>query len=315
MGSTSNMPSTFGTTAAMETLMTTANSSSEAECNASFSLLLSTFSGLLMLLLFVFAVAGILFLIIVRRLAHNMDLWLLALFLDLAIWVIGKLIQDLSSSGLCMFTASVMFFAAQGTVFQHLGMAFERTNAILSSKPSSISREKICLYILCTYAIALVIIIIIIAVLGIDADLNRGPNMCREGPTLDLHKAIVTFKASFFLLAAIIMIILTIIAVWKLLRAKFGSRKKMAAIVGFTGLVCAMCWLSLPILVLIRGAENGFVCTSSRIARYFPSLAALAMLLLILLNVWAFRKLLEALKKQLTVTARYIRRHTTVSSS
>nr|AIW07478.1 BILF1 [Piliocolobus badius lymphocryptovirus 1] len=303
----------------METLATNMNSSNVTSdaCSKSYNAYLSGATALLLLLLILLSLAGLLFLALVRKLAHSMDLWLTALLVNFLLWLLGKLIQELSPTGFCMFTQSLMFLSLLWSVFMHIGMAGEKLTALNSRKPRTVSNKKwVCFYLLCTLLLTLLVIIIIIIIMGPEADLNRGPNMCREGPTKVLHTAIQGFKATCYLLAAILIIILTIIIIWKLLHTKFGRRARLICNVLLTGLICAFSWfmLALPLLFLDREGGLGFECTESLIARYYPGPAALLTLLLILLYAWSFRHFMDSLRNQVSATAKYIKRRSSQST-
>ncbi len=90
--------STVGTLVAN---MTSVNATEDA-CTKSYSAFLSGMTSLLLVLLILLTLAGILFIIFVRKLVHRMDVWLIALLIELLLWVLGKMIQEFSSTGLCL---------------------------------------------------------------------------------------------------------------------------------------------------------------------------------------------------------------------
>nr|AIW07484.1 BILF1 [Erythrocebus patas lymphocryptovirus 1] len=300
------------------TLQANMNSSNAttATCTDSYSAFLSGATTLLLLLLILLTVAGLLFIALVRRFAHRMDIWLSALLLELLLWVLGKLIQELSSTGLCMLTQNIMFLGLMSSVWTHLGMAFEKTRALTTKKPQKNNNRPVCLYLCGVFVLVLLLIFVLIIIMGPDADLNRGPNMCREGPTKSMHTAIQGLKASCYLVAGLLIIILTLIIIWKLLHTKFGRKCRLLLNVAFTGFICAFCWimLSLPLLFLGEAGSLGYDCTKSLAARYYPGPAALLALLLILLYGWSFRHFMDSLKTQMTVTARYFKGVSTQST-
>ncbi|ALF03279.1 BILF1 [macacine gammaherpesvirus 10] len=304
--------STLGTLVAN---MTSVNGTDDA-CTKSYSAFLSGMTSLMLVLLILLTLTGILFIIFVRKFAHRMDIWLTALLLELLIWVLGKMIQEFSSTGLCILTQNMMFLGLMCSVWTHLGMAFEKTRALYSTKPMRHSNRTVYLYLAGVFFLVLLVIIILIIIMGPNADLNRGPNMCKEGPTRVMHTAIQGTKAACYLLAGILIVIFTLIIIWKLLHTKFGRKGRLIGIVAFTGLICAFSWfmLSLPLLFLGEAGSLGFHCTESLAARYYHVPAACLALLLILLYAWSCRHFMDSLKTQATVTARYFRGTSTQST-
>nr|AIW07483.1 BILF1 [Gorilla gorilla lymphocryptovirus 1] len=303
----STMPpgSTVGTLVAN---MTSVNATDDA-CTKSYNAFLSGMTSLLLVLLLVLTLAGILFIIFVRRFVHRMDVWLTALLVELLLWVLGKLIQEFSPTGLCLLTHNMMFFGLMCSVWTHLGMAFEKTLALSSRKPKQSSHRNVCLYLLVVFCLVFLLTIILIIIMGPNASLNRGPNMCREGPTKGMHTAVQGLKAGCYLLAGILIVILTFIIIWKLLHTKFGRKWRLVCNVALTGLICAFAWfmLSLPLLFLGEAGSLGFDCTESLAARYYGAPAAFLAMLLIFLYAWSFRHFMDSLKNQVTVTTRYFR--------
>lgn len=295
----------------MEALVanTTSANATEDACAKSYNAFLSGMTSLLLVVLLLLTLAGILFIIFVRKFVHRMDVWLTALLLELLLWVLGKMIQEFSTTGLCILTQNMMFLGLMCSVWTHLGMAFEKTLALSSRKPKQTSHRNVCLYLVGVFCLVFLLIIILLIIMGPNANLNRGPNMCKEGPTRGLHTAIQGLKAGCYLLAGILIIILTIIIVWKLLHTKFGRKRRLLCNVAFTGLICAFSWLmlSLPLLFLGEAGSLGFDCTPSLTARYYQAPSALLALLLILLYAWSFRHFVDSLRNQVTVTTRYFR--------
>ncbi len=154
---------------------------SEDACTKSYSAFLSGMTSLLLVLLILLTLAGILFIIFVRKLVHRMDVWLIALLIELLLWVLGKMIQEFSSTGLCLLTQNMMFLGLMCSVWTHLGMALEKTLALFSRTPKRTSHRNVCLYLMGVFCLVLLLIIILLITMGPDANLNRGPNMCREG--------------------------------------------------------------------------------------------------------------------------------------
>lgn len=309
---TSKMLSTMAPGSTVGTLvanMTSVNATEDA-CTKSYSAFLSGMTSLLLVLLILLTLAGILFIIFVRTLVHRMDVWLIALLIELLLWVLGKMIQEFSSTGLCLLTQNMMFLGLMCSVWTHLGMALEKTLALFSRTPKRTSHRNVCLYLMGVFCLVLLLIIILLITMGPDANLNRGPNMCREGPTKGMHTAVQGLKAGCYLLAAVLIVLLTVIIIWKLLRTKFGRKPRLICNVTFTGLICAFSWfmLSLPLLFLGEAGSLGFDCTESLVARYYPGPAACLALLLIILYAWSFSHFMDSLKNQVTVTARYFRR-------
>ncbi len=189
--------STVGTLVAN---MTSVNATEDA-CTKSYSAFLSGMTSLLLVLLILLTLAGILFIIFVRKLVHRMDVWLIALLIELLLWVLGKMIQEFSSTGLCLLTQNMMFLGLMCSVWTHLGMALEKTLALFSRTPKRTSHRNVCLYLMGVFCLVLLLIIILLITMGPDANLNRGPNMCREGPTKGMHTAVQGLKAGCYLLA------------------------------------------------------------------------------------------------------------------
>nr|AIW07482.1 BILF1 [Symphalangus syndactylus lymphocryptovirus 1] len=300
------------TTPTMMSTSNYSNTSLDDGCNASYNSTLSAVSVLLLLLLLLVAVLGLMFIFLVRKLMHTMDIWLAMQLLDLLILVLAKLVQELTETGLCLFTQNMIYFGIMSTQFHHLGMALEKANAVTGTRHKKTSRCKVATFALCSYALILLIIIIIVVCLGLDVNLNRGPNMCREGPTKETHTIVQGTKATISLIFTLLMLVVTIYTIYKLLRARFATRVRMVLLVGVTGLVCVMCWsaLSVPLAFVATPGRMGFECTNLLFARYFHGVGFFLVLLLILLHIWAFRQFMDALKKQFSVTAKYIRGHT-----
>lgn len=295
--------------------MTSVNATDDA-CTRSYSAFLSGMTSVLLILLILLTVAGLLFIALVRKFAHRMDVWLSALLLELLLWVLGKMIQEFSTTGLCILTQNLMFLGLMCSVWTHVGMAVEKTRALTSTKPMRHSNRTVYLYLGGVFALVLLLIIILLIIMGPNADLNRGPNMCREGPTRAMHTTIQGMKAGCYLLAGILIVILTLIIIWKLLHTKFGRKWRLICNVAFTGLICAFSWfmLSLPLLFLGEAGSLGFACTESLAARYYPGPAAFLALLLILLYAWSFNHFMDSLKNKVSVTAKFFRGTSTQST-
>nr|AIW07479.1 BILF1 [Pithecia pithecia lymphocryptovirus 1] len=267
-------------------------------CNSTYSSGLAKFTAATMGLGILFLVLLLIFLIFVRKLQETMDWWLTAIILDTFLWLSGKLFQEFSSTGLCMLTQHMMMMSLLLSGLHHTGMGAHRAMMVSARTMTPIKKRSIICYIFFTFIVVLILVVASVLDAGLFADLNRGPNLCREGATPHGHAARQAAKGFFFLVCCLFTIITTIYITYKLLHTRLSARTRIIINVVCTGTLSALCWLLLAAPLVFRADPGnlGFYCPTVKLTRYYPAFGAILILILLLLYIWAYGKFIKDLK-------------------
>nr|AIW07489.1 BILF1 [Ateles paniscus lymphocryptovirus 1] len=288
----------------------------KVSCNSTFHAGLSAFTLVSLGSESLFLLLLLLFLLIIRRFKDVMDLWLGAMAVDALLWILGKLLQEFSSTGLCVWTQHLMLIGLLASGLHHGGMMLFRAGMVSAKTLKPIKNTTVIWYLLFTFVAVIILALASMLSDGLDADLNRGPNLCREGASYHGHARRQAAKGFFFLLCCLLTTGATIYMLYRLGQTRLSARMRIMFNVAATGLLSALCWLLLAAPLVFRAEPGylGYYCTSSIMPRYYPGFGALLTILLLLLYIWAHRKFVEDLRSSLDGTLQTIRLRSTTPS-
>nr|AIW07485.1 BILF1 [callitrichine gammaherpesvirus 3] len=279
-------------------------------CNSSYNTGLSIFTGVTMVTEILILIILLLFLLLIRKLKDSIDWWLAVMFMDTLLWLLGKLIQEFSNTGLCMLTQHMMLMSLLLSGFHHSGMAAHRALMVSAKTIKPVSNRCIIMYLVLTLITVFILVLASVFEAGISSNLNRGPNLCREGATQAGHAIRQAAKGFFFLCCCVATIIATCYITYKIWHTRLSTRMRIICNVMFTGIIGATCWLLLaaPLVFRPEPGNLGFFCPSSLMTRYYHAFGSLLILLLLLLYIWAHRQFIDDLKNILESTLVSFRR-------